>query len=228
MGEMVRALGLAARDWDGCTDWLVDLRDLSFIEPRSFGLMVEFVQQHRKRLQHTVRRMAQLRPPGMLGAIISGFSAIALAPYEEQVFSQADEAFDWFSFDRATGRRLLETLDGIRRAIASGGDVVGELRGMLLETPTLSIEDAARRLGNSTRQLQRRLTEKETTYRAQVRCAQLEIAKRLLSEGNHSVTEVAYEVGFSSAQHFSTAFREEIGVSPSDWCKTATTQIGAR
>ena len=31
-----------------------------------------------------------------------------------------------------------------------------------------------------------------------------------------SVTEVAYQLGFSSSSHFSTAFRRKFGISPSD------------
>jgi AraC-like DNA-binding protein len=41
-------------------------------------------------------------------------------------------------------------------------------------------------------------------------------ARRLL-EGNASVTEIAFRVGYSSSQYFATAFRRDSGMSPLEW-----------
>lgn len=42
-------------------------------------------------------------------------------------------------------------------------------------------------------------------------------AKALLRLGTRTVAEIAIDTGFSSAGHFSRAFRRSVGVSPSDW-----------
>ncbi|WP_166177822.1 helix-turn-helix domain-containing protein [Rubrobacter tropicus] len=42
-------------------------------------------------------------------------------------------------------------------------------------------------------------------------------AKSLLAGGGHNVTEVCFEVGFSSLGSFSALFRERVGVSPSEY-----------
>ncbi len=42
-------------------------------------------------------------------------------------------------------------------------------------------------------------------------------AKTLLEQGGHSLTEVALEVGFSSSTYFSRVFRQEVGISPSEY-----------
>ncbi|MCW3466333.1 helix-turn-helix transcriptional regulator [Chitinophaga nivalis] len=42
----------------------------------------------------------------------------------------------------------------------------------------------------------------------------LEIARSLLSAGELSVTEVAYETGYTTLQHFSNEFKKKFGVSP--------------
>ena len=50
-----------------------------------------------------------------------------------------------------------------------------------------------------------------------VRSIRLHRSKELLAEGRLNVSEIAYEVGFSSPVYFSNAFLEEFGVRPSEW-----------
>lgn len=49
--------------------------------------------------------------------------------------------------------------------------------------------------------------------------ARLEHAKRLLAGGNHSVTDVCLEVGFTSLGTFSDLFARRVGTSPSAYRK---------
>jgi AraC family transcriptional regulator, transcriptional activator of the genes for pyochelin and ferripyochelin receptors len=44
--------------------------------------------------------------------------------------------------------------------------------------------------------------------------ARLELAKAALQEGRKTATEIAFELGYSSLQHFSHAFKKKFGVSP--------------
>jgi AraC family transcriptional regulator len=48
-----------------------------------------------------------------------------------------------------------------------------------------------------------------------VRALRIEEAKRRLSQGSQSITEVALDCGFSHAQHFATTFRTATGLAPS-------------
>lgn len=50
-----------------------------------------------------------------------------------------------------------------------------------------------------------------------VRDERLRIARHLLLETNLSVTDIAAEVGFSSAANFATAFRKQLHVTPSEY-----------
>jgi AraC-like DNA-binding protein len=45
--------------------------------------------------------------------------------------------------------------------------------------------------------------------------SRLELAKQLLARGEHSVTDVCMEVGFSSLGSFSTLFAQRVGETPS-------------
>jgi AraC-like DNA-binding protein len=42
-------------------------------------------------------------------------------------------------------------------------------------------------------------------------------ATRLLKETEHSITDITYILGFSSTQHFATAFRRLMGQTPTNW-----------
>jgi YesN/AraC family two-component response regulator len=55
-----------------------------------------------------------------------------------------------------------------------------------------------------------------------IRNIRLEQAVRLLKEQKINVTQVAYTVGFSNLAHFSTVFRKQFGVSPSEYIEQNT------
>lgn len=75
-------------------------------------------------------------------------------------------------------------------------------------------EAAARALGMSLRNLQRRLQQEGTTYRETLNCTRQEIARTYLEERRASVTEIAFRLGFSDSNSFSRAFRRWTGLSP--------------
>jgi AraC-like DNA-binding protein/mannose-6-phosphate isomerase-like protein (cupin superfamily) len=44
-------------------------------------------------------------------------------------------------------------------------------------------------------------------------------ARELLMQPGVKITDIAYELGFSSSQHFSTVFKKSTGLSPGEWLK---------
>ncbi len=50
-----------------------------------------------------------------------------------------------------------------------------------------------------------------------IRKTRLEMAAQILRNGHFTISEVAYQVGFSNPKSFSRAFKEQFGVSPSDF-----------
>jgi AraC-like DNA-binding protein len=75
-------------------------------------------------------------------------------------------------------------------------------------------EAAARSLGMSLRNLQRRLEEEGTSYRKALNETRRDIARSYLDEGHTSVTEIAFLLGFADTSGFSRAFRRWTGLSP--------------
>ncbi|WEK18493.1 MAG: two-component regulator propeller domain-containing protein [Candidatus Pedobacter colombiensis] len=52
-----------------------------------------------------------------------------------------------------------------------------------------------------------------------VRQMRLKRAKQLLDTGEHNISEIAYAVGFNNAKYFSRCFKEDYGISPSEYLK---------
>jgi AraC-like DNA-binding protein len=91
------------------------------------------------------------------------------------------------------------------------------VRASLDGTPGLPAKDLARQVGVSLRTLQRRLRLLGTSYQREVADARLRVAKKLMRDTSHSIKWIALESGCASLQHFSTFFRDHVGVSPSQW-----------
>jgi len=197
--------------------WLADVRGLELVQPATFGMFLEYTRRNRDTLRRNISRQAQLRPDGLVGAIISGFSHIAKLPYPERVFGDVGEALVWLDIERDEGLALVAELDAIRNAACESFDVVGRLRAELEAAGAVEIEAAARRLGLSTRSLQRELRRAGTTYRLELKSFRIRRAQELLRGGEHDLTSIAEQVGFASSQHFATAYRRAVGVTPSAW-----------
>jgi transcriptional regulator GlxA family with amidase domain len=85
----------------------------------------------------------------------------------------------------------------------------------------LSLDDIARRVASSRRQLQRAYAEiGETTFREHLTGVRMDRAAELLSSRGMTVREVASRVGYRQPAQFAKAFRRHHGVSPSDYRTT--------
>ena len=85
-----------------------------------------------------------------------------------------------------------------------------------LLNPQFGVSSLARELGVSRSELYRRVKEAEQKSASQfIREIRLERALELLNAEEHSITEIAYMVGFNSPTYFSTCFKEYFGYSPS-------------
>ena len=82
----------------------------------------------------------------------------------------------------------------------------------------LSLDDIARRIASSRRQLQRAYAEVgNTTFREHLTRVRMERAADLLARRSVTVREVAHRVGYRQPAQFAKAFRRHLGVAPSDF-----------
>ena len=87
-----------------------------------------------------------------------------------------------------------------------------------LTDPNFGVEQISEKLGISRIHVNRKL-KAETGYSPSfvIKAIRMDKARGFLSDGSHSVTQVAATCGFSSASYFSTAFKEYYGISPSEY-----------
>ncbi len=80
----------------------------------------------------------------------------------------------------------------------------------------LSLDDIARRVASSRRQLQRAYSEiGQTTFREHLTAVRMERAAELLTTRGLTVREVAHRVGYRQPAQFAKAFRRHHGLAPS-------------
>lgn len=87
-----------------------------------------------------------------------------------------------------------------------------------LDHPDFSVEDLAESIGLGRKQLQRKLKAVAGQSPNQfIRNVRLDAAKKLLADPALNVSEVGYQVGFSSPSYFAKCFQERFGTTPKAW-----------
>lgn len=81
----------------------------------------------------------------------------------------------------------------------------------------LKLEIVAKDMNISTRTLQRRLSERKSSFTTEVKKIRTELAERYLSDEKLSITDVAFLLGFNDQGAFSNAFKQWHGMSPSSY-----------
>ena len=156
-----------------------------------------------------------------------------LAPYQGLFgapvrFAQSDNAmlFDRQLLSRAirtADHQLLPILEEHAQAVlaelpAPDDDLTGRLKRFLvgaLPNDACGLSTAARALGMSTRTLQRRLRQRGIVYARLVDEVRRHLSSKYLADGNLSLGEIAYLLGYSESSAFNRAYRRWTGRTPS-------------
>jgi AraC-like DNA-binding protein len=202
---------------------IVDGSRVDGADAGAFEALSAYVQGEHAALADKVTRLALVRPPGMHGAVIAGFFGVTPPPYPVSVFEDRARALTWLGEPADSASALSTTLDARVAELLAEGPLVGqlraELRRRLREAETLELEPVARALALSDRTLQRRLQELDTTFQQELTTARLAEVTRRLLDTDDPLTTIALDLGFASPQHLSSAFKKELGETPSEWRK---------
>ncbi|MFB9142131.1 helix-turn-helix domain-containing protein [Vibrio artabrorum] len=82
---------------------------------------------------------------------------------------------------------------------------------------SISLDTLARYMRMSPATLKRRLSAEDLSFSNLLKIKRIAHAATLLRASNKSITQIAYESGFKSAAHFSTAFKAYHGQTPKDF-----------
>lgn len=140
-----------------------------------------------------------------------------------------DQPYSGVAFDRALldaplRYRDREVQDALRRVAESrlarleaNAPYASRVRALLSQAPAphrVTMREAATHLGFSQRSLQRRLEDEGVSYRSLSREVAGDRATQLLRENRNTIQEVAFAMGFRSANSFHRAFKRWTGRSP--------------
>jgi AraC-type DNA-binding domain-containing proteins len=83
----------------------------------------------------------------------------------------------------------------------------------------LTIEHVARQFGFSVRNLSRLLQGSGIRFTNYLNYQRITRAIELFADGDKTMQQIAYEVGFSTPNNFNRVFKQMMGVNPSVFCK---------
>jgi AraC-like DNA-binding protein len=121
--------------------------------------------------------------------------------------------------------RAMQLLAALPTRAASRSPIVEDVRGAILDELASSGADLARvakRLALSTRTLQRRLEEVNTSYQELVDDVRSSAARTMLRDRSRAIVDVAFELGYADLKGFYRAFKRWTGQTPAEWRVSAT------
>ena len=192
---------------------LIDGQRLSGVDPVAFTFLTEYLGTIAKTGRGLIERLVIVRPTGLTGAAMLGL-------FHQHFVGQLDVRFvDTLA---AGLEELPVTAHGpaIENAAleAMGTPVVLDvLRRVLQADPNTSLDVIARRLGMSTRSLQRDCMTAGSSFRQEVANARLELAAHLLRTSDDKIEAIARSAGYSSAVSLARRFQKVHGVTPAEY-----------
>jgi AraC family transcriptional regulator, regulatory protein of adaptative response / methylphosphotriester-DNA alkyltransferase methyltransferase len=174
-------------------------------------------------LVNAVRRLHRCRPGVVVicppGPIRDAFERTALARRLTLMDDARELAGPAFEAEPAlaalvvNGHRQRMTTPGRRATLLAEATLAIERRHA---DPTLALDDVAREIATSSRQLQRVFAElAASAFRDEVAAVRMQHGAALLQTTDLPVSEVAHRVGYRQAAQFAKAFRRHHGTSPS-------------
>lgn len=125
------------------------------------------------------------------------------------------------SINRFLLERVKEEEEGIEISPNRVADEVRILIEDALPSGIPSVSSVGEHLGMSNRTLTRRLSEDNLSFRDLIQQTQERVAKTLLNNSSRSISEIAFQTGFSEQSAFNRAFKRWTGQSPTDYRKTS-------
>jgi AraC-like DNA-binding protein len=200
--------------FDGGADILQDNRRIERLDAdalMAFGLRI------RDRLPEwgrRIRRHAVVLPDGLAGVMVAGLLPSLEPPYPFRFVRDPADAAAFLG--RPEALAVLRDAEKLAESARGRSVIIDRLRAQLAQALVgPSLDQMAGAMGLSGRTLQRQLHDLGTSFSDEVRRARVAAAAELLNTTDAKIEAIALRVGFSSASRMSTAFRAELGLTPS-------------
>jgi len=162
-----------------------------------------------------LRRQAGLIANNWATPYWAAIIASSKAPWEAAAFFETAPLWAWLGTDPTVAGEIDALVAEVLAPDRQGPLAV--LFTLVRAEPGIDLAQAARRLGLSPRSLQRTLASRGQTFSSLRGRLRLERAQALLANPHMKVEAIASLIGFSSSTHFTSWFRREQGVTPSQF-----------
>ncbi|MFK7987320.1 MAG: helix-turn-helix domain-containing protein [Sandaracinaceae bacterium] len=195
---------------------LVDVRSCKAFDFAGTRGLLSGVWAMRETLAQQVEGcVVMIHPRDLVGSLIAGIVERSPKPFPISWAVEEEQAASQLGHDVGSLLTVCGSLRGrAEQESASEVEVRAWIRAHLA---TATVDGCAVALGMSTRSLQRRLEELDTSFRHELEVARIGRAQDLLSHPDAKVAAVARTVGYARSQSLSAVFRRHTGLSPSAW-----------
>jgi len=169
--------------------------------------------------RHAIRPIAvEMNNPPSHGAYADFFNcAVRDGPFNRVVFKPEDAARPFLSANPAMFSVFEPALQMRLDTLKRDATMADRVRAALMEAMPAGqadVRQVAKKLGISSRSLQRKLTQKGTSFQNELKRLRERLARDYLHRANHSNAEIAYLLGFEDPNSFIRAFSSWTGKSP--------------
>lgn len=198
-------------------------RGIGLSNEATFAATVVVLQAMTETDMHPVEVAFQHPAPADLKSYEEGFQCPVFfdQPDNYIAYATTDMNLRTAKADLSINRFLVERVEEETKGIeVSSIKILEDVEGLIkdaLPSGIPGILQIGAHMGMSSRTLTRRLSESGMSFRDLVRRAQENIAKNLLRKTSNSISEIAFQTGFSEQSAFSRAFKRWTGSSPMDY-----------
>lgn len=197
-------------------DLVLDARLIDAVDAEALAVLLAWLVDKREAITGRVRAQIGVIPEGMLGVTLAGIlPAIGKEFHPVTIERDARAALEKMTSPEEA-EDVSRVLDEALAEAMSASPMLRRLRALARERcADLSLEEAARALGVSTRTLQRSLRAEDKTFQDELKAARLARAKELLETSDEKIASIASRVGVSEGT-LTELVRAGFGVTPAE------------
>lgn len=193
-------------------DILHDLGELRSVDESRFVFLEGALRTWIDALAQRVRRLAIVRPSGLVGAAVAGLvHDWVVGRIDARLFHDREQAHTWLAMSAVE----VDAIERERDALV-GPELLRRVREVVADDhASATLASVAAALGTGARTLQRTLQRLDTSVRDEILRGRIDAAKAMLRAGDDKIAAIAQAVGFASNAAFCVAFQKQVGVTPS-------------